>query len=430
MDELIKKLKKNKNIRNFRIYKVLSKNTILGTFGKIIGGAYSPLENSSEISGELHIEWNNGNISKININAKALEDPAYIISRAKSIQIKDPYSKEFLKKYSLSNPRNQYSQKVSRIISKDQTKLINEIQKLYDLEENLGINKHILEVDASTGEIELQNSKGLHLKEKVSSYNISSSWKMILSFGISKRKYFEIEDLREDFTFYSKMFKTKDKRLNLTKTDKTDVKVILDPYFCWSLLNSFLFSNLRGSLVANDQSSFKKTDFKNQKKVFADWFTLKINPKKKLTVGATDFTNEGLENKLTEFIKDGKLMTPILDLKHAQKLDMPPTSFITSPNITSFSSKKSYELQNYIKRIDKGIYLPYGLGLHTQNHITGDYSLPCPHAFYIKNGKFTGKTKVIIIGNIFQELKHNLDLVSTNLFPTPGICYNPQVVFE
>ena len=37
-------------------------------------------------------------------------------------------------------------------------------------------------------------------------------------------------------------------------------------------------------------------------------------------------------------------------------------------------------------------------GIHTQNAITGDYSLPCPSALYFENGKLIGPINCILTG--------------------------------
>ena len=71
MDKLIKTIKSQKNIKNYRIYKTKSKNIVLGVKGEIIGGPYNPIQTSFSINGELQIEWNDKKISLINLTSSS-----------------------------------------------------------------------------------------------------------------------------------------------------------------------------------------------------------------------------------------------------------------------------------------------------------------------------------------------------------------------
>ncbi|MFA6808281.1 MAG: metallopeptidase TldD-related protein, partial [Eubacteriales bacterium] len=52
------------------------------------------------------------------------------------------------------------------------------------------------------------------------------------------------------------------------------------------------------------------------------------------------------------------------------------------------------------------------LGLHTQNPVTGDYSLSAPSSLRIINGKIVGKTDVKINGNFWNDLRSSQTLIA------------------
>jgi predicted Zn-dependent protease len=151
-----------------------------------------------------------------------------------------------------------------------------------------------------------------------------------------------------------------------------------------------------------------------------------------MTPGANNFTSEGVKSQVTKFIDKGKLITPVIDLKHSQKLKMEPTSMLGSPYTTSFvePNQKVQRLEEYISQAKEAILVLYFLGVHTQNQMTGDYSLPSPYSIYIKDGKMVGTIKTMVTGNIFDQLREKMGFVKTNLFPLPGITYTPNVIIE
>lgn len=432
MQKLIQSLKKNKGIRNFRIYKRDNADISLGIEGKQIGGAYTPIQSSGSISGRLQIEWISGEVSFTNLTGSTLENPNETIRNIRKISFQDKFAKRFLKPYSLQRPLLQASREILDIIKSKQYLLVDELRYLKDLEESLGIKSHEMEIIASHSLVELTNSKGLYLTDEFSSFNIATTWQQKLSFSVTKRKPFKMTPFRKDFLFYSKLFKATEKPLRLVEFKTKRPKVIIAPEFTWDLLAFFVFSNLNGNLVANKMSRFSKEEFYKKKKVFADWFTLSVNPLQEMTPGASNFTQEGVRNKKTTYIRKGRLTTPILDLKHAQKLRMEPTSFISSPHTTSYFDKQLRigSLERYISRAEEGLYIPSFLGLISQNEKTGDYSLAAPFAIYIKDGKLVGTLKIMIIGNIFKDLQNHVEWVKTAFFPSPGICYTPHVAIE
>ncbi len=178
-------------------------------------------------------------------------------------------------------------------------------------------------------------------------------------------------------------------------------------------------------------SKFKFQDFLNKKTIANRWLNLSVNPNKKMTPGSLNFTFEGVKSRKIEFVKYGKLVTPILDLKHSQKLNMSPTVGISSPYTTSLvKNKEAIYMQDKIKNIEEGFFVPYFLGLHTQNQITGDYSLPVPYAIHIKDGDVKGFLKIILVGNFFSDINNKISFVKYGLFPFPGVCYTPKVIVE
>lgn len=432
MKRLTEVLKKDKTIKNFRAYKIKNTEVALGIEGKLIGGPYFPIQSASTVGGELQIQWTDGKVSFTNITSSSLETPKEALEEAKKIKIVDNYAKKFLKPYKIENPVNQYSKDTSLLLSKKQNLLVEELKFLKKLERDLGRKKHEMQLGVSESSRELINSKGLTLSDSFSNYAITSNWDSKVYFTLQNRRFFHIKTFKEEIGFLAKLYRAANNPLKIKKFLTKKIKVILSPETTWDLLSFFLFSNLKGSLVANKMSRFSKEDFKKNKKILANWLTLKVNPLKELTPGASNFTSEGVKSKITTFIDKGRLVTPILDLKHAQKLKMEPTIAIGSSYTTTYSNnlENIAALKKCIEKTKEGLLIFIVLGLHTQNQMTGDYSLPSPYSIYIKDGEPIGSLKTIVIGNIFKDLNKKVDWVETDFLPTPGMCYNPNVIIE
>ncbi len=439
-------LEKNTDVKNYRIFYQRQKGLTFGINGKVLGGPYTPIRSEISTEGEVQVEWKNGEVSFGNISGARLEKPKEFVKTLQINSFKDKYAKNFVEPYKISQHTRQFSKYTKEIIEKKQDLLIINLKKLVNQEQSLNLKSHEADIWAQENENIVTNSKGLHLEQKITQIGISTNWENKLFFSIRSREPFDIESFKKQITFLGEFQKATTRpvpsalvrrslpsTLELRRTSgevgSLEPKVILSAYATWSLFAHFIIGNLSGSRVANDMSKFKRDDFEKKKKVLNEMFTIKVTPNKKLTPGASDFTSEGVEKVETDFVKDGKLLTPALDLKHAEKLNMPPAPMPSSPYITSYTKKDdSTSIKDYISKISEAIYVPYFLGLHTQNSTTGDYSLPVPYGIYIKDGKPIGSAKLMIIGNFFYEMKEKVKFVKEGLFPLPALCYSPQVV--
>jgi PmbA protein len=61
--------------------------------------------------------------------------------------------------------------------------------------------------------------------------------------------------------------------------------------------------------------------------------------------------------------------------------------------------------EDVIKNIADGVIVHSVLGIHTQNPVTGQYSLAAPHSLRIVNGEITGKVDIKISGDFWEILR-------------------------
>jgi len=63
--------------------------------------------------------------------------------------------------------------------------------------------------------------------------------------------------------------------------------------------------------------------------------------------------------------------------------------------------------------------------------VSGDYSLPSPQALYIRKGRIIGRVRVIITGNIFEDMmQENFQIINFAAEEFPGFLMKTNVSFE
>jgi len=434
MKNVVNVLKKNTQVKDFLINKIETEKVDFGINGKIIGGPYSPIENAINLSGSIKILWKNDEISTVNITSNDFEDPKYLLNRAKLVSYKDEYGKEFVEPYNIRFPVKQFSREVDKIIYKRKDYLVDQLKQTIQIESRVGIKSHEAILSSSKVKIKVYNSKGLTLEQKLTNYSEGIVWNNRFYFILDSRQPLKINEFKNNLKFQGQLYDSTNNIIKIGKFKTKNLKVIISPEETYELFAFFIYANLDGTKIANNMSHFHKKDFIKRVKKFGSWFSLKTDPLKRLTPGGTNFSGEGVRANTVTFIDKGKLITPVLDLKNAKKLSMKPTTAsLNTPNIIEYFHKSDKDVKNtsvYISNCEEGIYVPSILGLHTQNFITGDYSLSSPYSLYIKDGNVVGSVKTIIFGNFFDDLNKDVEFVSNGIFPLPGISYSTGITLE
>ena len=146
--------------------------------------------------------------------------------------------------------------------------------------------------------------------------------------------------------------------------------------------------------------------------------------------GSIAIDDEGMPTQKTQLIKDGKLVSFLVDklggLKtgykptgsaRRQSYKFPPASRMRNTYIEAGESK----FEDLITSIDKGIYAK-SMGGGSVSPGTGDFNFAIEEAYLIENGKITKPVKgATLIGSGPETLK-SISMVSDNLELAPGMC--------
>jgi len=421
--------KNKKIISDYRVFVSKAKGCQIGITNEEIAGVYNPITFSSEISGDCLVQWQDGLISSANLNNETLYRFERFLKDLKLLKYKDPAMANFLSSQKYPSVKL-YDQKVDDVVEGKEKILLDLVLKLKKWQNK--IKTKVKEIGAYTTSIEnvVFTSQGLFESEKSTLCGYVSSYeeKIVLEDNLRKIPEKEIIEKKRIFIeqFYS--YLTKSRKV---KPKEKKMPVLLMPWVSKDLFYHFIISNLDGSSVYNKESHFSLNDFKDKKQALRADLNLKYDPTIDFDVGSYKFSGEGVSSQPTDFIKNGKLETPILDLKYAKLQKSKPTAIFTIQATPLLKSEKEISFENCLDAIDEGVIVLNVLGLHTQSSVSGDYSLPSPQVLYVKNGKILGRTRAIIVGNLFEDMNQkDFQLINFATEKFPGFLIKTNVSFE
>ena len=170
-----------------------------------------------------------------------------------------------------------------------------------------------------------------------------------------------------------------------------------------SRLGKFLFPNLDGQRVLNGSSAYALEQFLEGASLFDPAFGLAIDPLVPMSPGSYAATREGVPARRLSLIAGGKLVTPLLDLKHARKSGLAPTPFPRGGSSLRLEGPTE-PLEALIRGLEHGFVVYQMLGLHTQDSVRGRFSLTVSQGLVVENGELKGHAKALIAGHFMQAL--------------------------
>jgi len=199
-------------------------------------------------------------------------------------------------------------------------------------------------------------------------------------------------------------------------------RVILHPRVVESYALDTLLTNLEGSSVAHGEGHFRLEQFGSDSPLLREDLTLRLDPLEPMKSGSYRFTREGLPAARCTFIDRGRLIRPVLDLKYARRLGLPPTPVPYSADTLFLEGPTRLPLPTALERADGGALILSVLGVHTQDSASGDFSLSAPQALRIEGAGLGGRLKATISGNLFDLLRSDsLEMVAFEGEHTPGL---------
>ena len=198
--------------------------------------------------------------------------------------------------------------------------------------------------------------------------------------------------------------------------------VLLHPNVVENFVLGTLLGNLEGSGVVNGEGFFRKEQFGSQDPVLRTDLNLRLDPLVPMKSGSYRFTAEGVPANRCHFIKNGRLVQPVLNLKYARRFGSSPTPVPTSLDTVHLEGPPELTEKQGFEAAAGGAMVLSVLGAHTQDASSGDFSLSSPQALGIAGSEAAGRLRGTISGNLFELLQSDhLTLVRFEGEHTPGL---------
>jgi PmbA protein len=207
------------------------------------------------------------------------------------------------------------------------------------------------------------------------------------------------------------------KRLNPRKVKTQSVPVFFDPRVSASLLAHFAGA-ISGAAIARGVSFLKD---RLGEAVFSKTVTIIDDPHRKRGLRSKPFDGEGVANRRTVLIDQGRLTTWLLDSAAARQLGLQTTGHASrgtggppSPSSTNlYMGEGELAPAELMADVREGLYVTELIGMGV-NGVTGDYSRGAS-GFWIENGQIAYPvSEITVAGNLrdmYRELTPANDLV-------------------
>jgi PmbA protein len=374
----------------------------IGLKNNKVGGPYSAPSYKRSISGELYLVWDNHKFTSAKLDSQSVENFNEYMVLWESTAYQDHegvgiYSPEQIPELNLAD--GQVKQVIAREIELPFQLLDSGLKRL--------TGNGFLKIDGKVRCFEdhrvLMNSEGLQVEYDQTPTEFYFLVDDIYGEAYAEMKWPagpEINRVIENTARVAKSLKNE-----TPKKVSGPVTLLFPPETFEAFLSYYLVTNLHGSLVFNRQSSYSGDDFKAQRQVLREEFSLEINTLLPFRSFSYPCSSEGVPGGAIRLISGGKLQTPLLNLKYAKKFGGVPTPLPSGGK--GFFLKSEGKVLNWddlIRKTAHGLIVYSVLGLHTQDSSSGHFSLTADQCLLVEEGEVVGRIKAIINGDFLGSL--------------------------
>lgn len=176
---------------------------------------------------------------------------------------------------------------------------------------------------------------------------------------------------------------------------------------------SGLFSHLMGAISGG--ALYRKASFLVDalgEQLFPDWFTLDERPQLMGGLVSSAFDGDGLATRAQPFIKDGELVSYLLNTYSGRKLGLPSTANAGGAR-NVFVTHGQLDQAALLKQMGTGLLVTelMGQGL---NMVTGDYSRGAG-GYWVENGEIQFPVQEVTIAGNLRDMYRNLVAIGSDL---------------
>lgn len=391
------------SVADYRISAVETASSRLGVENNRAGSPYAPLSSSLLMGGEFLIRWTDGQISRGALSRAPATELRLILESAFAGRYEDEEAANFPVPTEVPDVPLA-SSGVERVARGESPEVLPSILGLFEeARQRHGAKLLSGSVSATWARRRLVSSAGFRAEDFATVFGWGAGFDSLLWGGDALRVLPEMDEVRERLDEMGRDFQGLRDEADETPTGET--VVILHPQVAESFLQTFVFSNLAGGAVAGGRSRFGKEDFVERRRVFREDLRISARPLVPLSIGSFRFTGEGLPARDFDLVRDGRLITPSLSLRHARRLKMEPAPAPSAIEGFEIALADRTDREAALAGDDTIVLVHSVLGMHTQDSARGEYSLLASQACLYRDGLPRGRVAVTLNGSFFDDLR-------------------------
>jgi PmbA protein len=393
--------KEELRLSGWRILVHESEAVSLGVKDNSPGSVYTPPSYHQGESGDVFLVWADGKCSQAMVQLRSHDDHEYWqqeLEQWRQASYEDPDAAHIVSPEPLPLVAVE-DQAIQSIFSGDDQILFDQVRRwLTDKPSKAEMQGSI---QAAWGLRHVRTSTGLAVTYQQSQFVSWFSFDSLIGGGFAKRRLAQPEEQEK---LWAQTLNLYEAMHIVAPPVGPQTQVILAPSMTEDMLGQFILPNFSGDRVIEGQGAFSKESFLENKLVFHPDFSLLIDPLRELELGSYLVTPEGVPAEHTVLVRDGKLQTPYLRVKDSVRWGAKPTAIPQGMAGLYLQHKGEIPWVKAIQGVEDGVLVLSVLGLHTQEAVSGSYSLSAPHSLRILKGQIVGKTDVKLTGNFFADL--------------------------
>lgn len=374
----------------------------IGTKDRETGNPHAPATLAESLSARYRVVWEDGTISRGSLERRQLEgDPDAAIETMRDAAYEDPDASTILGPARFPEVPLE-DDAVAAAADGDLSAWAPRLAAVRERVASRGCRTWSGSMFAAAGRTRVTTSAGLDVTQRSTSTGWSVSVDGELHCGFAARA-------AEPFDrFVARLERCLDhaERLRSPGPPIEGVRaVLLHPDVVADYVIPTLLHNLDGHTVAHGEGWFARDRFGAPDASLRADLTLRLDPLVPLAAGAYRFTADGLPAARCDYIRDGRLVTPVLDLKYARRLGLPPTPLPAGDDTLFLEEGSPLRFEEGLAAADGGVLVFSVLGVHTLDPGSGEFSLSAPQSLAIAAGGLGGRVRGTISGNLLDLLR-------------------------
>ena len=380
---------------------------------------HSPLTMAEGVSARVFIQWSDGQISSRRAERAELARPGELLSSARAARYEDPDAANFLGPQAWPDVPlfSLATASVAEGVLEPLAALLEVAAKLAAAHR---FSTYSGTVSAAHRRAGVLTSRGCEAEGESTAFSYYFWFEGQAGEGWTRREIISPEVAR------GRLAETCDHVRRLGEREAAfaggALPVLLHPQVAEAFFTTYFLANLSGERIWNRQSAFRIEHFRERALLFREDLSVRLDPLVPYGAGSYRFTSEGLPARRADYLVSGRLASPMLDLKYARRFGLEPTPPPAGIESVVIEAGATEGPEKILGEMGRGLLVLGVLGLHTQDHTSGEFSLSAPQSLAVGPGRLGGRVRAGLSGNFFECLRSPaLRLVRFPGFHMPGL---------